>query len=315
MTTTRYEDLLGLEPVLQKILKDNNVNTHPNHRFNTYFKLVKDLNEARKNGEVDLISNEKMGDMRYALHDLSELKRIIGGIQASSVSSDILGDKLKKMLEGSHSRVDEKLANTTPRNTQFELLLFGDLVRAGLACRLREPNPDIEVAADTRVYAIECKRVFVKSDNSVRRNVEDALTQIRKTIGNDSEKRGVVAIAIERRLTDGDKILSAGNEATARARMGKEVEEFIRQYSRYWIGKRIKNEREVAVCVYASLCGSVHQEGMIVHCTQVGFTNTSSTTYGKLLFQSFVEDIANPIRKMSELTASKSLILLPGLPL
>lgn len=305
MLKDKWSDLIDLQIKFNLVLKELDVKTSDRNRFDTAFSLLQDLENARATGKIDSLAGTRLGHMRFALRDIGDIQRILHGISLYTGDTSLLAKKLSKMLGGSHSPTTETHNNSEPRNVQFELVLLSDLLISGLKAYLREPNPDIEVIVVGRVYSIECKRVFSDSDHSVQDNVGSALKQLLKIIGDDQRKRGIVALAIERRLNGGDKILVAQNENVARQRLDYEIQQFIFKYVHRWSGKAIKTPRQVGVLIFAGISGSLNDEEIMINATQLGATNTSPIEklgYARSLFDDFKKDIAEPLKARADQT-------------
>jgi hypothetical protein len=92
------------------------------------------------------------------------------------------------------------------RNIAFQLRLAADLSRAGAAADL-DHEADICFNADGAHVYLECKRPF--SENSVRRNVLDARSQLRRRFKQDEHPSavGIVAISLSLVLHHGQRML------------------------------------------------------------------------------------------------------------
>lgn len=90
-----------------------------------------------------------------------------------------------RALCGPISPFDEQPKNSEARNTMFELSLAADWKNAGSEVELGEP--DIKLRAPAALFQTECKRPF--SENSVRKNIEDAASQLGKELNRHGTGR------------------------------------------------------------------------------------------------------------------------------
>lgn len=292
MTTQSFIELIATKEPFLELLSRLGVRYSSNNRWVETYRLVEELENARVGETVDDIDPATMGRMRFALLDLSELSNILNGITDEDDTS-VLKGKFELLLQGIADRTKETDNNTTARDTQLELVLNAYLRNAGLKANVTDPHPDLTVSTPQLEYGIECKRIFSANTNSVIRAVRNAATQLRRYYLDDG-KAGIVAIAIDRHLTGGDKILSSGSELSARVFLSHEVDEFINANSRRWSKTDIIGDERVAgIMVYMSFVGIAEEDNIPIHATQMGVTHCFWTMYGKQNFERLKTEIAD----------------------
>lgn len=292
MNTVSFQELINSRLMYDEALVRLRIKPKRN-RWIVAYELAKELEENRIAGTIEKIDGERLGRMRYALTDLDGMRSIL--MQFKNDTSPLFREKFKKILDGSESSVDELSTNNEPRNTQLELMICARLKEVGLDAELGHINPDILVRANGRTYGIECKRIFIGSERSIRDNTKKAIEQLNNHFLDDRDftKRGVVLLGIDRIYTKGEKILISSDENSVLSGLGEEVERFIKANRHNWHGvEKITNEQICGVFVHMSVTTLLTSPDMQVVANQFGVNNTYWTMWGEQMFSELVTDIA-----------------------
>jgi hypothetical protein len=290
MKTNTYKELIDSQVEYFSTLE--RLEIRPKHtRWDIAYGLIRDLETARVQGKMDEINPKVMGRMRFALTDIYNLMTILE--QFKDDKSILFKKKFVEILRGSDSQIDETADTNKARNTQFELMMCARFKEVGLDSVLCNSNPDILVRVNGRKYGFECKRVFSQSGKSIESNARSAILQLNESfLDDDFTKRGLPLIGIDRHISGGDQLLEAKNEDNSRSRLGHEIENFIEDHRRHWVGaSKVKQERILGVLVYINMTTLLREEGIQVVSHQFGVNNSGWTLYGTQLFQEFLDDI------------------------
>lgn len=296
MKTTSYQTLIDTRSQYSSMLERLGIKAKQN-RWTVAYDLVERLESARIADDYSDISPELMGRMRFALVDIGVMKLILE--QFSSDDSKVFKNKFREMLNGAENRALEIASKSRPRDTQLELVVCARFRQVGLDAILCDPHPDILVRVGSRKYGFECKRIFSTDEAAIRKRIHEAIDQLNTYffIDKDNSKRGMPLLALERHLSGGDKILSAGAEDSYIARISHEVDEFVAKYNSNWVGKNVaKNKRMLGVSVLMQIAGSLEKEEMVVESMYFGFSNSYWSESGEKMFKKFVKDIANHLK-------------------
>lgn len=171
----------------------------------------------------------------------------------------------------------------------FELSLAADWKNAGNQVEVGEP--DIKLRAPAALFQTECKRPF--SENSVRRNIEDAASQLGKELnrpGNENDC-GIIAISLSRVFTKGNL------GCFAPAGIGKEVigealAEMLDENTQQWGLKRFRemHPRIVAVMFHLAAPWDIGGERLI-HLSTSNFLETGNDARGWNILRNHVESL------------------------
>jgi hypothetical protein len=139
----------------------------------------------------------------------------------------------------------------------FELSLAADWKNAGSEVEIGEP--DIKLRTPAAGFQTECKRPF--SENSVRKNIADAASQLGGELdkpGNENNY-GIVAISLTRVFTKGNL------GCYAPAGMGKQVinealADILDENTQQWRLKRFREMHPRIVAVMFHLSVSLHRK-------------------------------------------------------
>ncbi|HKV78021.1 MAG TPA: hypothetical protein VJP02_07785 [Candidatus Sulfotelmatobacter sp.] len=225
------------------------------------------------------------------LFEAMEIHEIVKAFYGDS--SPALTAKLTRALCGPISPFDEPPKNGEARNTMFELSLAADWKNAGSAIEVGEP--DIKLRAPAALFQTECKRPF--SEKSVRKNIEDAASQLGKELnkpGNENDY-GIVAISLSRVFTKGNLgcFASAG---MGKQVIGEALAEMLDDHTQQWGLKRFRemHPRIVAVMFHLAAPWDIVGERLI-HLSTSNFLETGNDTRGWNTLRNHVESLEQAV--------------------
>jgi len=265
-------------------------------RFYRSFRSYREIDSLMKKEKIKIVPADKLNEYHYAVYDLTQLMEILEAVK-DYPDKKILKDKIEKMNGGSPDPAEENPSNTIARDTQFELKLYADLKNTGLDCELGEPWPDIKIITKKHTYAIECKRIFSDKASRIADRVGDARDQLMRSIDDDKNTIGLIALDITRRLTKGEMYLRAKSSELATARLSKELDDFrkTKEFARHWRPERIGDERISAIVIYTSMYSYLEDEELAAHAAQLVAQNIHGSVYGKMLFKDAVDEVLSPL--------------------
>lgn len=267
-------------------------------RFSRSFHVFKTSLASDEYKQTKVIPKKYLGEFRQALFDLTELYDIFQSIRGER-DSPIIKDKLKKLNSGTHAHSQERKENTIARNTQFELVMYGELKKSGVNATLENPNPDILIKSRNHNFAIECKRIFSDSDYKVQDAVGDARDQLTCFFERDKKGVGIIAIDISRALTKGTLMLESATSQTAKEFISKEMELRRNLLAKYWTAKRLKDQRIIYVLIHATVIARLSNPNLHTHIGYSLVDTVHITSYSQLLAQDAMRTIFEPLNKLA----------------
>lgn len=225
------------------------------------------------------------------LFEAMEIHEIVDAFDSDS--SPALKAKLMRALCGPISPFNEQPKNSEARNTMFELSLAADWKNAGSVVELGEP--DIKLRAAVALFQTECKRPF--SENSVRKNIGDAASQLAKELNKpDGENDyGIIAISLSRVFTKGNL------GCYAPAGMGKQVigealAEMLDEHTEQWGLKRFREMHPRIVAVMFQLTAPWDVGGeRLIHLSTSNFLETGNDARGWNTLRNHVESLEHAV--------------------
>ncbi len=138
--------------------------------------------------------------------------------------------KLKKMISGPLLPWDESpnKANIEARNILFELEMVAWLKGAGFKIKGYD---DAQFTYKNKFFHVECKRIH--SSTRVDSNISDAVTQLRKKMGNP-KYRGLICLCIDKLTGKEGWILSVPKKENIYPLLNNICTEFIARYKSLW---------------------------------------------------------------------------------
>lgn len=208
-------------------------------------------------------------------------------------SSPALKAKLMRALCGPISPLDEQPKNSDARNTMFELSLAADWKNAGSEVEVGEP--DIKFRTPGALFHTECKRPF--SENSVRKNIEEAASQLGKELnksGNELDY-GIVAVSLSRVFTKGNLGCYAP-AGMGREIIGEALADMLDENTRSWGLRRFRemHPRIVAVMFHLAAPWDIGGERLI-HLSTSNFIETGNNAEGWQILREHIESLERAV--------------------
>lgn len=254
-----FTDLLDTEPKLNKILTGLGISIKED-RIHEAYKRLRGFEKVRLDPNESSIYLKKYNpdsEINFGLFDLMSIRNVLPYLEEEP--KDILKIKLEKILSGIPIPGETEL-NSVPRNTLFELLMLSYLRKGGLNAHLSDPNPDIIVKTNDRVYYIECKRIFNFTNSAIKRNVKEASKQLEISLKQKPDNYfGVIALSVEPKQ---GKVLTANSEADALKVLDLDLKNFCDTFGRYWRDpKYVSNKNVIAVILHHLVLTSIKSKG------------------------------------------------------
>jgi hypothetical protein len=230
---------------------------------------------------------EHIGNYMDGLFEAMEIHEIVEAF--SGESSPAFKGKLERALCGPISPFDEQPKNSEARNTMFELSLAADWKNAGNQVEVGEP--DIKLRAPAALFQTECKRPF--SENSVRRNIEDAASQLGKELNKPCNENdyGIIAISLSRVFTKGNLGCFAP-AGIGKQVIGEALAEVLDENTQQWGLKRFREMHPRIVSVMFHLAAPWDIGGQrLIHLSTSNFLETGNDARGWNILRNHVESL------------------------
>lgn len=244
-----FTNILNTEEPFNKLLSRLSIPINNNDRVHLAYKLVRGFEKVRLDPIESLKyrqQHNQKSEIYFALFDLNAIYNVLTFLGGES--EEILKIKIPKILNGTLSSLETR-HNSEPRNILFELLMLGYLRKCGLDAHLSDPNPDITVNLNGRIYCIECKRIFEPTNSSVKENVKSASKQLEIYLKNKPNNYlGIIALSVEPKQGKG---LLANSEIDALESLDSKLKSICENFGRFWQDKRyIENEKIAGVVLH-----------------------------------------------------------------
>lgn len=279
------ESLNKLDPWLQSL------GIEP--KSDRWHQAVQMVKKAKKQREIveGGGSRGQINNYMDGLFEALEIHEIV--VAFNGDSSPALKAKLMRALCGPISPFDEEPKNSDARNTMFELSLAADWKNAGSEIEVGEP--DIKLRAATAVFQTECKRPF--SENSVRKNIEEAASQLGKELDRSSNELdyGIVAVSLSRVFTKGNL------GCYAPAGMGKEIigealADMLDENAQSWGLRRFREMHPRIVAVMFQLAAPWDIGGArLIHLSTSNFIETGNNAVGWKILREHIESLERAV--------------------
>ena len=175
----------------------------------------------------------------------------------------------------------------------FELSLAADWKNAGSEVELGEP--DIKLRATAGMFQTECKRPF--SENSVRKNLEEAASQLGDELNEAGSQNdyGIVAISLSRVFTKGNLACFAP-AGTGKRLMGEALAELLDENPVQWGLKRFRemHPRIVAVTFHLAAPWDIGGERLI-HLSTSNFLKTGNNANDWRILREHVQHLEETV--------------------
>jgi hypothetical protein len=233
----------------------------------------------------------RIGNYMDGLFEAMEIHEIVEAFNGDS--SPALKAKLVRALCGPISPFDEQPKNSDARYTMFELSLAADWKNAESEVEVGEP--DIKLRAPAALFQTECKRPF--SESSVRKNMEDAASQLGKELDNPGNENdyGIVAISLSRVFTKGNLGCYAP-VGMGKQVIGEALAEMLDEHTQQWGLKRFRemHPRIVAVMFRPTAPWDIGGERLI-HLSTSNFLETGNDARGWNTLRNHVESLEQAV--------------------
>ena len=277
--TYSNKELINSRSVFESLLKRLGIKSGQDRIHHAYNLLEKAL--------LDNKITEQ--DQVYAGSDILDLIKFLE--IADSVDNKILHEKVKRLLKGSLNRDEESANNTFGRDTQFELLLLSDLKTANRTVELCDPHPDLEFVQNGKLYCIEAKRIFSRSEASVKERIHEAAKQLDINSLNSNSRRGIIALSVDVHVSGAGLIIDKKQFQTAKKAAQTDLSNFLSKYENIWRRPDVMvNPKIVGVLVYFSVPLVLRDTAVVTPYSNVGISHTlwsdnSNREYCKTLHQ------------------------------
>ena len=187
--------------------------------------------------------------------------------------------------------------NETNETQKACLNTISHFKKAGVKANLKDPNPDILAYLNSRNYFIECKRIYSPKLRALRGIVKDAMGQLEKilSIDNDNNSVGILALSIERPVTENNKIFEFETEHTGRSELKSYIRNFIDENKNIWQGI-MRDRKIVAIIVHMVVLNKIQQGDFFGNAFQTTISNAWVDASG---FQPVADELGS-VLKISE---------------
>jgi hypothetical protein len=258
-----------------------------------WHQAIQMVERAKKQREIVERGGPRLhiGNYMDGLFEALEIHEIVEAF--NGVSSPALKAKLMRALCGPISPFDEQPRNSEARNTMFELSLAADWKNAGSEVEVGEP--DIRLRAPAALFQTECKRPF--SENSVRKNIKDAASQLEKELNKPGHENdyGIVAISLSRVFTKGNLGCFAP-AGMGKQLIGEALAETLDEHTQQWGLKRFREMHARIVAVMFHLAAPWDIGGQrLIHLSTSNFLETGNDTEGWKILKEHVENLEQAV--------------------
>ncbi len=210
-------------------------------------------------------------------------------------SAQLPRQRLKEVVAGPLMPHDEGQdgASIQARNALFELELAARLQACGLQIISFD---DIEFEYDGINVNVQCKRLH--SHTRLQENLDKACSQIAARIGN-TQKRGLVAIGIDKVIGADKAVWEVYNETALIQRASNLVKEFLLTHERKF--HRIVDTRVLLIIVDLRFIGRIKNQGdLLTRGHETGLYPLCSVATQQLVDTAFIEKLSKQLVDSAE---------------
>ena len=192
--------------------------------------LIKLIHDSYVGNSIDsLIAKKGNEELWFSLLEATPFESIYEAFKHLK-DHEIPKRKLTDILSGPFLPKEEEsgTSSVNNRNYLFELELASKLKSKGITITGFD---DVKFQFESIDFIIECKRIF--SDRTVRANIEKAYEQLKKQMGTNEKKRGIIALSIEK-ICQTDHLYFEATEAKTETRINQYIDSFIKDNKQYW---------------------------------------------------------------------------------
>jgi hypothetical protein len=225
MNQTSYQGILARLSSMEEWLESFGIE-RGRGRLSQISRNIKLLESALSTDTLDEILKRKDSDeLVWSLVEGQEFADIYSGFQDDA--SPALIESLRTTLKGPLHPSAETSTSNRARNTAFQLSLASRLRRQDQSIALEAPA-DIAWEHEGIRLIIECKRPMVKG--KIRRNIDEALGQLRKRFDESASEVGLVAVSVSKIVNPGSRFLVVQHEGDLGPSL---TDEILRLHGRY----------------------------------------------------------------------------------
>lgn len=235
-----------------------------NSRFSKILQYMEIICEHHQKKEVDtLIQNYDNEILSYATLESGAFLEIH---KAFSTLKDhqIPRSKLKEILQGPFlpRHEDPKEQNIHARNTLFELQIAAKFKNAGIDVIRFD---DVSFLFKGHKFNAQCKRIH--SSKMIGENVEKAIDQISRKIGEDKNMKGIICLSINKLTDTDDKFLKVKTVDGIAHEMTRITSKFIERHYQYW--RNTTTIGILACFIYFQAAAIIEETNLLTRCQQL----------------------------------------------
>ncbi|MBI5204160.1 MAG: hypothetical protein HZA11_04500 [Nitrospirae bacterium] len=249
-----HENLLSVEAWLNSkgIVTENT-------RFKKIKENVKAIHESLVGHSLGSLITEKGNEeLWFSLLEATPFESIYEAFKQLK-DHEIPKRKLTDILSGPFLPKEEEsgTSNVNNRNYLFELELASKLKSKGINITGFD---DIKFEFESVDFTIECKRIF--SDRTVRANIEKAYEQLQKQMATDEQKRGIIALSIEK-IFQIDHLYFEATKAETETRINQYIDSFRKDNRQYW--EKIIDIRVIGIFIILKFIVIIEPQHILTH--------------------------------------------------
>jgi len=230
-------------------------------------RLANDHEAGRLKGKFEAnLRHEKAQmyrDILVSLYESGEVISIYYGIKA--LAAVLEPEKLRDLLKGQISYIDEKADSSKARDTCFELIVASRLAQVGLELTPLPPA-DVAVALGKHRLVFECKRPQLLT--SVEDNFAEAFSQLRAHLIRRTvpRLRGIAAVDITKAVNPGFNTLRTETEEELAQKLSDGCVQYARGQMPLWV--RIATPKIIGVLLRFSAIAEIVRTSIPVYAQQ-----------------------------------------------
>lgn len=284
----KFDQLLLIKVEFDKLLKEFGIKQN-NNRFDQYEAVLKEALSTK--------SPKDTGNLRHSIAELSDIESVLRLRKSEILSNDDLKRILPIIISGHPTKIERHSDKPDPsRNIMFEMALLNFLHTRGYQVKYEDGN-DVVLKHGGQSISIECKRLRVISDSSIKNNLRKAYHQLEKT--KESHSIGVVALGIEEYLFAKDELLLVQGGENAEQALAEFNKNFIHKHGKWWQLRDFIKDPVFSPAVFVCIRATVYDFKNNI--TGIGFfmtaNNTSYPPAHTLEKVAFLEDKINSWRR------------------
>lgn len=256
--------LIDSEVLLNRVLSMYNIHPRGLDRWHAAYRTIREYRDKRNAARdarlsiiPDYMDSQKRITLLQAMHDCWELGGSLHKIDTENPA--IIKDKLRTLLTGPIGRTKD-VGFAQGRDVLFELTLLSEFKASGLDAQLVDPNPDIRISVENRIYDVECKRLTGYTHQVFKRNLHNASKQITSNL--PEAHRGVLAISVTDYITQGSGIIYGTTESDVDKTLNDLLEAFVREHESIWSNPSVVDPSIVGIIFHGSYIAGIETENI-----------------------------------------------------